>query len=125
MTKKGSIGWADITVADADGLRSFYEEVTGWKSSSHDMGDYSDFVMSQPEDGSGVAGICHARGANAGLPPQWLIYIVVESLERSLASVEKLGGRVLKRGGGSGAGGFFAVIEDPAGAACALFEPIS
>lgn len=125
MAKRGTIGWVDITVPDADVLRRFYEEVAGWESSPHDMGGYNDFVMSTYEDGAGVAGICHARGVNSGIPPQWMIYIVVESLETSIASTERLGGRVLRRGGGAGAGGTFAVIQDPSGAACVLFEPSS
>ena len=46
------------------------------------MGAYSDFVMNA--DGTPIAGICHARGANADLPPVWLIYITVDDLDHSL-----------------------------------------
>ena len=48
------------------------------------MGDYVDYSMSD-QDGNVVAGICHARGSNAGLPPQWLVYIQVASVAASLA----------------------------------------
>ncbi len=34
------------------------------------MGGDSDFCMNQPADGKTVAGICHARGENASLPPR-------------------------------------------------------
>src|SRR5207237_1350454 len=44
--------------------------------------------------GSG-AGICHARGENARVPPQWLIYIAVADVAASAARCEALGGRVL------------------------------
>ena len=37
------------------------------------MGDYSDFRMHPPGDPQPVAGICHAKGENAGLPPVWMI----------------------------------------------------
>ena len=30
----GKIGWIDITVDDAEGLRDFYAKVTGWKAES-------------------------------------------------------------------------------------------
>jgi hypothetical protein len=40
------------------------------------MGEYSDFNMTMPDGGELAAGICHARGGNADLPSQWLIYIV-------------------------------------------------
>lgn len=29
--KTGTIGWIDMTVADAAGVRDFYETVTGWR----------------------------------------------------------------------------------------------
>ncbi len=34
--------------------------------------------MHPPGDSQPVAGICHARGGNTGLPPLWLIYITVD-----------------------------------------------
>ena len=113
----------DLTVPNADAVRDFYKEVVGWTSSGCDMGGYEDYVMSQPEGEIATSGICHARGPNVGLPPQWLMYINVSSLEASVEAVIRLGGKLIKRGGGPGAGGFFAIIQDPAGAVCALFEP--
>jgi predicted enzyme related to lactoylglutathione lyase len=117
----GSIGWRDLTVDDAEGVRDFYKSVVGWKSSPVDMGGYSDFSM-QDADGNVVAGICHARGANAGLPPQWLVYLVVADLGESIAACEEAGGEVVSGPRGAGEGRM-CVIRDPAGAACALFEP--
>ena len=63
----GSIAWHDLTVENADEIRSFYEKVIGWKSSSLSMGNYDDFCMNEPASGETVAGICHARGENAKL----------------------------------------------------------
>src|SRR5438132_7184625 len=74
----GTISWQDLTVGDAEAVREFYQAVVGWKPEPLSMGAYSDFVMSA--DGTPVAGICHARAANADLPPVWLIYITVEDL---------------------------------------------
>ncbi|MEZ4561372.1 MAG: hypothetical protein R2853_01375 [Thermomicrobiales bacterium] len=48
--------------------------------------------MKAPSSGEIVAGICHARGENADLPPQWLTYVVVADLEESLRRVEAGGG---------------------------------
>ena len=117
----GSIGWLDITVDDAASLKDFYREVVGWTVGEFDMGGYSDYVMQTPQDDEGVAGVCHARGGNTGLPKSWLIYIVVEDLDRSLDRTRQLGGKALSpiRSGG---GGRFAVIEDPTGAILALYE---
>jgi predicted enzyme related to lactoylglutathione lyase len=117
----GSIGWFDLTVPDAVAVRDFYTAVTGWTAAGLDMGGYEDFVMSRP-DGDAVAGICHARGGNAGLPPQWLLYIIVADLDASLAQCLERGGEVITGPKGAGPGKRYAVIRDPAGAAAALFE---
>ena len=119
----GTVAWTDLTVANADAVRQFYEAVTGWTSTPLDMGGYSDFCMARPADGEVVAGICHARGTNASLPPQWLIYIVVDDLEARLRRCTKFGGTVLFGPKEMGEHDHYAVIRDPAGAVAALFEP--
>ncbi|MGE0640147.1 MAG: VOC family protein [Thermoanaerobaculia bacterium] len=117
----GSIGWIDLTIEDAPAIRDFYSAVVGWKSAELDMGGYPDFVLSRPGDDESVAGVCHARGGNAGLPPVWMIYIVVADLDASLEQVRARGGEVLSPVRKVGADRY-AVIRDPAGAAAALYQ---
>jgi uncharacterized protein len=126
MSEKASVGsimWTDLTVENAEQVRDFYNAVVGWTSSGVDMGGYNDFNMNDPETGKPIAGVCHARGGNAGLPPVWLIYVNVEDLERSVARCIELGGQVISGPRGAGGQGRYCVIRDPAGAALALFEP--
>jgi predicted enzyme related to lactoylglutathione lyase len=117
----GSIAWHDLTVKDAPRVREFYERVVGWKSSGQSMGEYEDFNMMQPESGDTVAGVCHARGVNADVPPQWLMYVIVEDVDRSAAMCHELGGKVIVAPRQMG-GGRFCVVQDPAGAMCALYK---
>lgn len=119
----GSIGWIDLTVENADQIRDFYRNVTGWNFTALDMGGYSDYCMDQPADGKSVTGICHKRGGNSALPSQWLIYITVANLEQSLARCLEGGGKVIADPKNYGGQGRYCVIEDPAGAVAALFEP--
>jgi len=119
----GSIGWVDLTVADADTLRDFYKSVVGWTSAAVDMGGYDDWTLMAPSTGEAVAGVCHARGVNVGLPAQWLVYVTVADLDRSLARCADLGGAVVNGPKDMGGHGRFAVIRDPAGAVMALREP--
>ena len=119
--KTGSITWMDLTVKPAIKVRDFYKAVVGWKSASVDMGGYRDFCMNQPADGKTVAGICHARGENANLPPQWLLYVSVANLAKSLAACRRRGGKIVCPARKM-FGGRMAVIRDPAGAVVALFE---
>jgi uncharacterized protein len=118
--RPGTVSWQDLTVPDAGKLRDFYAAVVGWEPEPLSMGAYADFVMNA--DGGSVAGICHARGANADLPPVWLIYITVEDLDHSLEECQRLGGSLIAAPRSYG-GGRYCVIKDPAGAICALYQP--
>lgn len=117
----GKIGWIDMTVDDADGLRDFYTSVVGWETEAVSMGDYSDYSMTLPASGEAVSGICHARGGNADLPGGWLIYITVADVEASAAACTANGGELLVAPKGL-AGGRFCVIRDPSGATAALYQ---
>lgn len=119
--KPGSIAWHDLTVPDAASVRDFYREVVGWEPEGVDMGGYEDFQMCRP-DGEPAAGVCWARGANADLPPQWLMYIVVADLGAALEAVRAHGGEVAAGPKGPAGPGGYAVIRDPAGAVAALYQ---
>ena len=87
------------------------------------MGDYNDFNMNAPDSGKTMAGICHARGFNAALPAQWLVYINVANVNESAQRVVELGGKIISGPKDMGGYGRCCVIQDPAGAVAALFEP--
>ncbi len=118
----GTIGWHDLTVPNAVDVRDFYSAVVGWKPEPVDMDGYQDFAMAPGSGGDPLTGICHARGGNADLPAQWLIYIHVADLDASLGECRRKGGAVVV-GPRELAGGRFAVIRDPAGAVAALYQP--
>jgi predicted enzyme related to lactoylglutathione lyase len=119
----GSISWFDLTVADATSVRDFYKAVVGWTTSDVAMGEYADYCMHPLAEGAGpVAGVCHARGENADLPPVWMLYITVADLDASVAECASRGGTVVRPPKSIGSYGRMAVIRDPAGAVCALFE---
>ncbi len=120
----GHISWADLTVPDAAPLRDFYTKVTGWTAMPLSMGEYDDYLM-LGADGAPQAGVCHARGGNSGIPPQWIVYITVTGLDEKLREVEALGGKIVMPTRSMGTTGRYAMIEDPAGAVCALFETTS
>lgn len=118
----GRISWLDLTVPDAVATRDFYQAVVGWSAREIEMEDaggrYSDYVLST-DDGNGVAGVCHARGVNRGLPLAWMIYLPVGDLAESLRRVGEGGGAVIRSGGSDGESAY-AVIRDPVGAYLAL-----
>jgi uncharacterized protein len=118
----GSISWTDLTVSNADEIRDFYSKVVGWKFEFVSMGEYSDYSMLTSKSKKAVAGICHAEGKNTNLPAQWLMYITVESLDESIEDCLKLGGKIVTLPQNYSGMGKYCIIQDPAGAVCALFE---
>lgn len=122
-SKIGTVGWFDLTVPDAEKVRDFYEAVVGWKASPVAMGDYCDFCMRPPGSEKAVAGICHPRGQNSGVPAQWLMYIIVENVEEAANRCRESGGKVLNGPREIPGYGEMCVIQDPAGAVAALFQP--
>ncbi len=118
----GRIGWIDLTVGNADDVSSFYEAVIGWKRNPHPMGDYNDYDMRV--DDEAVVGICNALKENAGIPPQWLMYVNVASVKESSEIAKARGGTIVE--GPRMMGGYhFCIVQDPAGAVLALMSPES
>jgi predicted enzyme related to lactoylglutathione lyase len=109
--------WRDLTVPDAEAIQRFYSQVVGWKAVPYQ----GDFNMTIPGDDTPVAGICHAKGANSKLPAQWLLYVIVPDLKKSVQAAKKGGGKVLDGPRGA-SGSKFCVIQDPAGAVIALYQ---
>jgi len=121
----GSLSWFDLTVPNADNVKDFYSNVIGWKYEPVPMekGNYNDYNMKAPESDLTVTGVCHSKGVNADLPAQWLLYFTVENLDRSIEECKTNGGKVIAKAKNMSNYGRYCVIEDPAGAVCALFEP--
>jgi uncharacterized protein len=119
----GAIISADLTLPNTDAIRDFYKQVIGWESEemkmSDENGDYTDYVM-KDQAGNWVGGVCHARGVNLGIPPQWLVHVNVEDIAASVKRCLELGGKVLKEMRGEDGTYYYVVIQDPAGAFLSL-----
>ena len=119
----GRISWLDLTVPDASATRDFYRQVVDWSAQDVEMEDasgrYADYDLFG-DDGNPVAGVCHARGVNLGLPPIWMIYLPVGDLAESLRRVREEGGEIIKATRGSDGEYADAVVQDPVGACLAL-----
>ncbi|MFV0304794.1 MAG: VOC family protein [Moheibacter sp.] len=123
--KHGSINWRDLTHTNADELRNFYSKVAGWTFEGIPMedeqGEYEDYVM-KAEGNSAVAGICHNRGVNTEIPPQWIMYISVENIKHSLGEALNLGGKIIKEYTSKEGELIYVMIQDPKGTLFALAQ---
>ena len=121
--KIGTMAWLDLSVNNAEVVKSFYQEVIGWKVDNISMGEYDDYAMLEPINSEAVAGVCHAQGENKDLPPAWLPYFLVADIEQSIAAVQAKGGTLMTEIKAMGSDKY-AVIKDPAGAVCAIYQKI-
>lgn len=119
----GMIAWNDLTVQDAEGIRDFYSSLLGWEAKPVSQGEYNDYNMVPPGSDRPAAGIIHARGVNASIPPQWMIYVVVEDLQATVDRCIELGGRVIAWPEHEGVKLQNAFLQDPAGAVFAVWQP--
>ncbi len=121
--RAGCISWLNLTVSDAPATRDFYRQVVGWSVQNIEMEDvkeaYIDYNM-LGDDGNSAARVCHARGANLGLPPVWLMYLPVGDLPESLRRVREGGGEIIKATQETDGTYASAVVQDPVGACLAL-----
>jgi len=120
-SRPGEIVWVDLTVPNTGEIHDFYHQVAGWQATEEDMGGYADYQMREADTGPSVAGISYRRGVNAQLPPHWLIYILIENLDDSIAACRRLGGSMVD-GPREGNGSRLCVIQDPARAFVALYQ---
>lgn len=117
----GKIGWVDLTVPNADEVRDFYRDVAGWTVSEVPMGGYADYCMHPGEGSDPVAGVCHAKGVNADIPPGWMIYITVPDVAESVRLCIEKGGQVIRAPKKAGSGAM-AIIRDPSGSVAGLYQ---
>lgn len=121
--KIGQFFWSDLTVPNANNLKDFYKEVTGWQVQEiamDDQGDsYVDYAM-MIDNETPAGGICHQRGVNKKIPPQWVMYINVENVEESLKKALSLGGKLIQESKKKDGTYNYVIVEDPEGAVFGL-----
>ncbi|UUO24826.1 VOC family protein [Colwellia sp. M166] len=122
--KIATMAWLDLSVENAETVKSFYQQVIGWKADNISMGDYDDYAMLEPSGNEAVAGVCHAKGINKDLPPAWLPYFLVADIMVSIKPVEESGGSLVSALKSMG-NDKYALIKDPAGAVCAIYQKMS
>lgn len=126
MANETLAAWIDLTVPDAARSRSFYAEVLGVATKGLSVGAegarYEDYMLSREAGGAPLAGVCHARGENLGLPPVWIPYFTVESVDDAFATALARGATEVRAPSTCG-WGRMAFLRDPDGAVFALVTP--
>jgi predicted enzyme related to lactoylglutathione lyase len=107
--------WVDTWRDDRDAAAAFYTQLFGWDAARGDA--YSMFRLRGRE----VAGL--GSPGPAGAPVAWTTYVWVESADATAAKVREAGGKVVVDPFDSLDGGRMTILEDPAGALFAAWQP--
>lgn len=117
----GRFVWYDLMTSDPEGARKFYGEIVGW--GTEPFGDSGYEMWTAPNGPIGGVVALQANQLEQGVPPHWLPYVCVRSVDESAKQAEGLGARVMFGPEDIPTVGRFAVIADPQGAMFALFTP--
>lgn len=119
VTQAGSLGWAELHVANPAAIRPFYQSVFGWRFEDMPMGDMTYTVISPAEgdDNSSMAGVVELQ---PGDRPHWLPYFEVTDCDAAVAISQANGGTVISPAMSVPTVGRFAFLADPHGARFAV-----
>lgn len=116
----GALTWNELATKDVERAKEFYGALFNWGFEAIDGGGGMQYTLILNSDRSN-GGIREQSEIEAGIPPNWVPYFAVDSVDDSVAKAGELGGRVLVQPMTVPAGRF-AAIGDPQGAVFAVFE---
>jgi len=120
----GTPCWLELSTTDTAAARTFYQGLFGWSYFESPMGpDMPPYILARIQDRD-VAAIFSMmkEQREQGMPPFWLVYFAVASVDATLPKVTALGGSVMSGPMDVPEAGRMAVCMDPAGGAFALWQ---
>jgi uncharacterized protein len=121
VNERAAPSWNELETRDPDGAKRFYGAVFGWQFEGEAMGEKTYNVASV--EGARVAGIADVQGhIPEEVPAHWMTYFGSVDVDEAAARVKELGGQVMFGPIDIPAGGRFAMVADPDGAAFAVVQ---
>jgi hypothetical protein len=118
----GTFGWAELSSRGLDKALAFYQQAFGWATKVGTMGDGGPRYIEFRAGGELVGG---AQDMNpmvpAEVPSYWLVYFSVDDVDASYGKALDIGAREMVPPMDF-AGGRFAIVADPQGAAFGLLK---
>ena len=116
VNEVGTWTWSDLSTRAPEAAEAFYRGLFGWAFQELAPG-YWGIALGDLL----IGGMRMMSEGQAGAPPSWVPYFVVEDADRAAERVHELGGRV-REAPRDVPGGRFLVIADPPGSALGLIE---
>ena len=120
----GAFCWIELATTDQNAAKSFYSSLFGWAIQEFPMGPNDFYTMFQREGRDAAAAYTmRPEQRSMGVPPNWMIYIAVESADDAASRIPQLEGKLLAPPFDVYDVGRMAVVQDPTGAVFALWQP--
>lgn len=117
---RGRILWHELLTTDPEAAVAFYRKVIGWGSTAFAADDSSYRLWTM--QGASMGGLMQMP-SDAQAPPNWLMYVAVPDVDRTVERASRLGARTWVPGTDIPNVTRFAVLGDPQGATFAVMRP--
>jgi uncharacterized protein len=119
----GSFCWIELATTDQNAAKRFYGRLFAWEASDTPIGPgeaYTIFKLG----GCDVAGAytMRAEQRSTGMPPNWMLYVAVNSADEAAGRASALGGKICMAPFDVFDLGRMAVLQDPTGAAISVWQ---
>ncbi len=116
-----TFGWTELSTRDIPAAKTFYKKVFGWGDKTTPMGPGGSGYTEWQLGGKSIGGAMPMSDQTpASVPPNWLTYFLVTSVDAASDKARSLGAKITVPPMDF-PGGRFAVITDPQGATFGLF----
>jgi predicted enzyme related to lactoylglutathione lyase len=113
----GSFCWIELATTDQKAAKDFYSSLFGWSPQDSPIGPSEFYTIFKLEGRDAAAGYTLREDQRAhGVPPNWMIYITVDSADQAAAKAKQLGATMVMPPFDVMDLGRMAVIQDPTGA---------
>jgi uncharacterized protein len=118
----GTFSWVELSTTDTGAAKTFYSSLFGWETEDSPVGG-GVYTMCKKGDAY-VAAIQTLQDEMRaqGHPPFWMSYVSVDSVDKTAAKAEEIGGKVLAPPFDVMDVGRMAIVQDPTKASLALWE---
>lgn len=122
----GTFCWLDLAAHDAEAAKRFYTQLFGWEAADNRYGPDEGDVYTMYRLGGKDVAASYGMDPNQrmmGMPSAWLCYVAVENADAAAAQAKSLGATVMADAFDVMDAGRMALVQDPAGALLALWQP--
>ena len=109
----------ELNTTDVDKARDFYRQLFDWQLEDMQMGPSDTYTIIKVGEGTGGGML---KNPMPGVPSFWLAYVLVDEIGAATKKAASLGAKIVKDSVEVPNMGWFSIIEDPTGAAVALWQ---